>query len=591
MEPLHTTRRDWLIAAAAAPWALGCATPPAADFDRWSEDFAAEAVRRDPLRASALRYFAGAEQAALDRRIAPQTEGPLARAAPLLREGLAQLGRFDGVPLPPARRLAADTLRWSLTTRLRVAPFEDHVFVFNQFWGLHIELVNFLAEQHPLAGPDGVESYLARLALVGPRIDEARARAGAAAARGLRPPRFIAERAREQVAAALAGPPAEDALVAGLARRSANLPGLDAAARAAALRQAEALVADRVRPAFRRLLDWFDTLLPTTGDDAGIWRLPDGEAAYAAFIAQFTTTTLSPREIHEIGLRDVALIEAQMDTLLRRLGHRDGSVGQRMRALAASLQPPAEPDPRPALLARYTAHVRDAQRRAAALFRLMPRAPVEVRREPALTEATAAASYQAPAIDGSRPGVFWIPLPGPNFDVLRMRSLAVHEAVPGHHFQSALVQELPELLRWQRLQVFGGGSASWEGWALYAEQLAIEQGWYEDDPQGLLGALDMQLFRARRLVVDTGLHAFRWTRQQAIDYGFGRAEVERYVAWPGQACSYRVAMLRLLALRDEAREKLGARFTLPDFHDAVLRAGAVPLDVLADAVRRWTAAA
>jgi uncharacterized protein (DUF885 family) len=589
MELARTTRRDWLLAAVATPWAAGCAAPraPAPDFDRWSEDFAAEAVRLSPLRASWLRYFSGAEQAALDRLIEPQAAGPWTRSAPLLREGLAQLARFDTAALPPARRLAADTLRWSLDTRLRGAPFEDHVFVFNQFWGVQVQLVNFLAEQHPLSGPDGVDSFLARLELLGARIDEARERATAAAARGLRPPRFIAERARGQVAAMLAGAPADDPLVAGLARRSAGLAGLDAGRRAAALRGAEDLVARSVRPAFRRLLDWFDALLPATGDDAGLWRFADGEAAYAAFLAQYTTTALTAREIHAIGLRDVAAIEAQMDAVLRRLGRRDGSVAERMRALSASLQPPAEPDPRPALLERYRSHVRDAQQRAAALFRLMPRAPIEVRREPALTEATAAAWYASPAIDGSRPGVFWVSLPGPQYDVLRMRSLAVHEAVPGHHFQFALVQELPGLLRWQRLQVFGGGSASWEGWALYAEQLAIEQGWYADDPHALLGALSSQLFRARRLVVDTGLHAFRWTRQRAIDYGISPAEVERYVAIPGQACSYRVAMLRLLALRDEARSALGTRFTLPDFHDAVLRAGAVPLDVLADAVRRW----
>jgi uncharacterized protein (DUF885 family) len=590
MDLLRPTRRDWLISAAALPWAAGCAAPPASDFDRWSEDFAAEAVRRVPTQASWLRYFSGAEQQALDRRIEPQTQGRWSRSAPLLRNGLVQLARFDRASLPPARRLAADTLGWSLESRLRVAPFEDHVFVFNQFWGVHIDLVNFLAEQHPLSGPEGIDSLLARLALLGPRIDEARERAAAAAARGLRPPRFIAERARGQVVASLAGPAAESALVAGLARRSAGLAGVGAEVRAAAaLRDAEALVERSVRPAFRRLLDWLDRLLPSTGDDAGLWRLPDGEAAYAAFLGQFTTTSLSAREIHEIGLRDAAAIEARMDAVLRSLGLRDGSVAQRMRALSDRLQPPADPDPRPALLARYTAYVRDAQQRAAPLFRLMPRAPVEVRREPTLTEATAAASYSSPAIDGSRPGVFWVPLPGPRFDVLRMRSLAVHEAVPGHHFQSALVQELPGLLRWQRLQVFGGGSASWEGWALYAEQLAIDEGWYDDDPHGLLGALDSQLFRARRLVVDTGLHAFRWTRQQAIGYGFSPAEVERYVAIPGQACSYRVAMLRLLSLREEARRARGARFALPEFHDAVLGVGAVPLDVLADAVRRWAA--
>ena len=177
------------------------------------------------------------------------------------------------------------------------------------------------------------------------------------------------------------------------------------------------------------------------------------------------------------------------------------------------LQPPADPDPRPALLANYAAYVREAQERARPLFGRVPRAPVEVRRVSPLIERTAAASYTAPAPDGSMPGIFWVPLPGPRYAMLGMKSLAVHEAVPGHHFQFALLGEDRALPRWAQRTVFSGGSANWEGWALYAEALAIEQGWYADDPHALLGALDSQLFRARRLVVDTGLHALRWTRQ------------------------------------------------------------------------------
>jgi uncharacterized protein (DUF885 family) len=261
-----------------------------------------------------------------------------------------------------------------------------------------------------------------------------------------------------------------------------------------------------------------------------------------------------------------------------------------MKALRAELQPPAEPDPRPALLAKFTAYVVDNQKRSQALFNLQPKAPVEVRREPPLTEKTAAAHYSAPAPDGSRPGVFWAPLPGPTFNIPAMRSLTVHEAVPGHHFQIALQQEQAELPLWRQRRIFGGGSANSEGWGLYAERLAIENGWYADEPQALLGALDSQLFRARRLVVDTGLHAKKWTREQAIAYGIGAQEVERYVAMPGQACAYMVGMLHILSLRDEAQKALGPKFELKGFHDVVLKAGSVPLDVLSDIVRGWVRA-
>ena len=597
MRAWRPTRRELVACAGGGVlpgWLAGCASAPseqAVDFDAWAERVAADWIRLYPESATRLQYFVGAEQAALDRRLTPQTQGPWAIGAPLLRTAMAHLERFEPSVLTPRQRLQAGTLRWSFQMRLEGVPYEDHRFVFSQVGGVHVTLVYVLTEFHPLRRADDVDAYRARLDELGPRIDEARGRAAAAATRGLLPPRFIAERARGQVAQFLAAPAADNPLVTALARRAARISGYGEVPLGTAVRQAEALVESRVRPAFLRLQHWLDALLPLTGADAGLWRLPDGEAAYAAALAQYTTTTLGAREIHAIGLREVARLESEMDRVLRSLGRRDGSVAERFRLLEAELQPPAEPDPRPALLAMYAAYVREAQERATPLFGRVPRAPVEVRRMPQLTERTSAASYSTPAPDGSMPGIFWVPLPGPRYAMLRMKSLAVHEAVPGHHFQLALLQEDRSLPRWARYVVFSGGSASSEGWALYAESLAIEHDWYADDPHALLGALESQLFRARRLVVDTGLHALRWTRSQAIDYGISAAEVERYVAIPGQACAYMIGMLRLRGLRDEAQRALGPRFSLPAFHDAVLGAGSVPLDVLGEVVRAWIAQA
>jgi uncharacterized protein (DUF885 family) len=223
-------------------------------------------------------------------------------------------------------------------------------------------------------------------------------------------------------------------------------------------------------------------------------------------------------------------------------------------------------------------------KRAEPLFDLRPVAPCIVKRVPVFTEKNSSAHYTVPAKDGTRPGTFWAPLPGPVFRILYMRTLTYHEAIPGHHFQLALQQEMADLPRFRRDGVFGFISAHGEGWALYAEQLASEFGWYEGDPKGLIGQLEAELFRARRLVVDTGLHAMGWTRQQAIDYGLLASEVERYVAMPGQACSYKIGMLRILELREKARQALGDRFELKKFHNAVLRAGNVPLAVLENVV-------
>ncbi len=579
-------------AAIAVPGAVHAQTTPALaapSFDTWAEAFAADWMRLSPERATFSQYFGGAEQAALDRQLTPQTPEQRRRQHDLAQAGLVRLTAFDAGGLTPGQRTDAATMRWSLQRTLAGEPFEDHGFVFNQFGGLQIRLVSLFSEAQPLRQPADLGAFVERLAQVDLRVDEAIVRARGAAAKGLLPPRFILERARTQVQDFLAPAAAQNLFVTALAQRSALIDGLPAADRERAVADATRLVEQRIRPAWQRVLDLMNELHPRTTSDAGLWRLPEGAAAYAQALASATTTTLTAEQIHAIGLREVARIEGEMDALLKTLGRSTGSVEERMTALRAELQPPAEPDPRPALIERFKAIVADNQRRSQTLFNLQPRAPVDVRREPPLTEKTAAAHYSAPAPDGSRPGVFWAPLPGPIFNVPGMRSLAVHEAVPGHHFQIALQQEQVALPRWRQRQVFGGGSAHAEGWALYAERLAIDNGWYEGDPQQWLGALDAQLFRARRLVVDTGLHAKRWTREQAIAYGIGAQEVERYVANPGQACAYMIGMLRLLELRGEAQQTLGKRFDAKVFHDVVLKTGSVPLDVMGEVVHRWAA--
>ena len=326
--------------------------------------------------------------------------------------------------------------------------------------------------------------------------------------------------------------------------------------------------------------------LPLTTDDAGVWRLPDGDKLYAARLRANTTTELTPAEIHAIGLKQVARIEGEMDGLLRQLGYAEGTIEQRFRKMDADRQPTGAA-PQGELLDRYTAYLGDAEARARLIFDVMPKASVEVRREPALTEPTAAAHYTTPAPDGSQPGVFWAPLAGPTYEIADMRTLVHHEAIPGHHFQLAIQMEARDLPYFRRRQAFSAGSAYVEGWALYAEQLAVENGWYDGDPVGHLGQLYGALFRARRLVVDTGLHAMKWTRQQAIDYGITPQEVDRYVTWPGQACAYMLGRLRIEALREKARQQLGDRFEIKQFHNVVLLTGDVPLTVLEQVVDDW----
>jgi uncharacterized protein (DUF885 family) len=574
-------------AAANAATAQAQAVKPNKAFDTWSDRFAEDWVRQNPQLATSTQYFSGAEQGKLDRLLTPLTAAQRKKMVDLAKTGVARLDKFLAGPLSEEQRTSAAVMRWSLANTVASEPFEDYGFIFNQFSGVQVSLVNFMTNTHPMRRAADADSYLARLDQVSTRLDEALARAKAASVRGLVPPRFILERAQHQVDLFLKPEAAKNVLVTSFDERSAKLADLAPAARARDLAEATRIVDTKIRPAYLRIQAFMAELHPRTGDVAGITRLPNGAAAYQQAIKTYTSTSMTAEQIHETGLRQVARIEAEMDRHLRALGYLDGNVEARMAKLDATFQPKGEGDPRPELLQKYAAMVADAERRSSAVFRLVPRAPVEVRREPPLTEASAAAHYSLPAPDGSRPGIFWVPMRGPKFDMIRMRSLSYHEAVPGHHFQLAIQQEQTGLPKFRAQRIFGGGSAHSEGWALYAERLAVEQGWYEGDVPGLLGALGSELFRARRLVVDTGLHTKGWTREQAIDYGIGAQEVERYVAWPGQANAYMIGMLRIIDLRDKAQRELGDKFSLPAFHDVVLKNGSVPLDVLGEVIDRW----
>jgi uncharacterized protein (DUF885 family) len=597
--------RIFVCAVLLATVATGCGrTAPstneeasAASFDAWSDTFTQDWLRDNPQAATRTQYFSGDEQNALDRQLSLVGEwgiiygaGTASKRAALARRGLDELQRIPAGSMTSQQRTSAALMRWALEDTVASAEFATHSYVFDQFNGLHLDLVNHLTQSHPVRQRRDIENYIARLAAVAPLIDQGLVEARAAVAAGIVAPRFILERTIEQIDGFLRAAPRSNVYVSTLAERIGTLGEKIAPAdRDTFVAAAEKTTAEAVIPAYRRVRDFLAEQLPKATDDAGVWRMPRGDAFYAQALRTFTTTSLTADEIHAIGLREVARLEGEMDTILRQLGYTSGTVNARYAQLEAALQPKGTADPRPGILADNEKWVRDAEQRAALLFDLRPKAPVVVQREPAFSEKTAAAHYSTPAPDGSRPGVFFLPLPGPPYSILRRRSLVYHEAVPGHHFQLALQQEMTDLPRFRSRGVIGAGSAFVEGWALYAERLADENGWYEGDPHGRLGYLNSMLFRARRLVVDTGIHAKRWTRQQAIDYGINAQEVERYVVWPGQACAYMIGQLRIAELRDKARAGLGARFQIKEFHNLVLRTGDVPLDVLGREVDAWVA--
>jgi uncharacterized protein (DUF885 family) len=544
------------------------------------DDFSAEWMRRRPHQATATRYFTGAEQDRLDRQLTPETAEWRRDAVEQARRGLKDLATFDGTRMTDAERVSADVMRWQLQIIVDGEPFSDYDFPLDQFDGANVRIPNLMTVVHPVRTEQDARNYVARLREIDDRLAEATEEAARRAAKGIRPPRFILRSTISQMREFVGSPAGQNPLVATFVERMNGVQTLTPAARQQLSDDATKVVDGEVYPAWRKAIALLESQLAVASDEAGLWRYKDGAAAYAHKLKQFTTTTMTAAEIHELGLREVSRIEGEMDAILRKLGRTTGSVKERMQRLQSDLSYPITDEGRARIMADIDAMIRDADRRAAALFDLRPKAPVIAQPYPRFRWPSAAASYTAPPLDGSRPGIFQMPLRPESMTKASLRTLVYHETIPGHHFHSGFGVENPQLPKFRQVRALGGISAIGEGWALYAERMVAQEGWYEGDLEGLLGQLDDELFRARRLVVDTGLHAMRWTRQQAIDYGIEASEVERYVVNPGQACSYKIGQLEIFRLRDKARKALGERFSIKDFHNIVLSAGTVPLTIL-----------
>jgi len=583
-----------LICAISATLLLARLMPaPERTIDDFFSTFTDEWMRFHTDEAASARYFSGAEQDAFERQIEPQTLQQRDAERRLIRKGLNELRSFDRSKMTDAQRLSADIIAWDLDNRVQGEPFQDYQFPLMQSYGAQAYLPALLTVRHPVATERDAENYVARLSQVAPRMEEVIVEARRLIGEKLGPPRFILQAAIAQIDVFLSTPAEQNPLVASFAERMQRVKKISTPKQAELRAEAEKITAERVYPAWRKAKALLEAEVPKASDDAGLWRLPSGVEAYSYGLRQYTTTKITGEEIHQTGLRMVAEIEERMDGLLRQLGRTEGSVRARMDKLRDDQATfPATSEGRAEYEAAIERTIGDAAKRAALLFERVPKAAVVARPYPEFM-GPKAPSYSRPAPDGSRPGTFQFPVFGVPLTLFGLRTTAYHEAIPGHHFQIALQMEDTTLPRFRKYGVFGGNSAYGEGWGLYAEQLAAESGWYEGDPVGLLGQLDAAIFRARRLVVDTGIHAKHWTRQQAIDYlgpnpaGSPVAEVQRYVVRPGQACSYMVGEVKIVELRERAKRELGTKFSLKEFHNVVLGTGAVPLDILQQQIDHW----
>jgi uncharacterized protein (DUF885 family) len=455
-----------------------------------------------------------------------------------------------------------------------------------------------MVQIHPIGDRRDVRNYISRLNAFERKFEGLLAGLRLRESKGIVPPKFVIERVLVEMRAFIAMPARENILYTNLRTKMARLAGLSASERVQLLSDAQSAIDNRVYPAYRRLIGFLERLQPQVTEDYGVWKLPDGDRYYDYLIRSHTTTTLDAEQVHNIGLAEVARIEKELDAVLKSQGFPQGTIAERMTRLNADSRPQYSNDDvgRAACLADYQRYINQIIRGLEQDFAAPPRLAIKVERVPQFKEKTAPAAYaDTGSLDGSRPGVFYVNLRDMR-DVWKyqMRTLAYHEAVPGHQLQGVIAQELAGVPTFRKILPF---SAYDEGWAVYAERLGWEMG-YENDPLDNLGRLQAEMFRAARLVVDTGIHRKHWTRQQAIEYlqektGMSTnevvSEVERYFVIPGQALAYKIGMLRILELRSRAQAKLGAAFDIRQFHAVVLGSGSLPMGILEKQVDTWIA--
>ena len=475
--------------------------------------------------------------------------------------------------------------------------FRYHSYPVNQISGLQISIPRFLDTFHRVNTEEDAEHYISRLSTIDTKMDQAMEGLLIREEMGIIPPTFVIEKSLEVMRNFVDQPVQENVLYVSFKDKLSDSEEIGDERATDLLARAEQEIQNSVYPAYRGYIDYFDALKAKSTRDAGVWKFPDGEAFYDYMLSVNTTTDMTADEIHRIGLSEVNRIQSEMMDIFESEGY-ETSVGftELMDQLASEerFYYPDTDQGREQILADYATIIEEIDAGLEDAFASRPKAPVEVRRVPEFSEKSASgAYYTGPSMDGSRPGIFYANL----YDIKAtpkygMRTLAYHEAVPGHHYQIATQRELEGVPMFRKQTGFTPYS---EGWALYAERVAWEMG-FQDDPYDNLGRLQAELFRAVRLVVDTGIHAKRWTREEAIDYMIANtgiaetdveSEIERYIVWPGQATAYKVGMMEILRLREEAREIMDDAFDIRQFHDVVLKNGPVPLTLLRELVIDW----
>ncbi len=572
----------------------------AANLNALMDAFFQENLRQNPEGATQLGLDTG-PNADLKSKLRDESAAGIAASKALNADQLRRLKTIDPGALAGMDRVNYDTVLYTRESAAAIAAFDfggtsfgPSPYVVSQLTGAYQSVPDFLDTKHKIANAADADAYLSRLEAFAQELDDNTDRMRHDSGLGVVPPDFLLDTALAQMAATRTTAD-QSLLVTSIARR-AREKGLDASYAT----KAAAIYNDKIGPALDRQIAETKKLRAGATHDAGLWKIKDGEAFYAAALRSATTTAKTPDEVHQLGLDQAVDISARLDKLLRAQGMTEGTVGQRIEALykdPKSLYPDTD-EGKAQAIAYCNDRLNAIRPRLPTVFKRLPPYSFEVRRVPPATEPGAASAFsQGPALDGSRPGIVYFNLhDSAEWPKWALSTTVFHEGLPGHQLEGGLALSNKNLPLIRKTIGFSGYA---EGWALYAEQLSDEIGMYDDDPLGRIGYLKFQLFRANRCVVDTGIQHMKWTREQAIQYfvdhdgdapGFATREVERYCATPGQACSYKIGHTVFIKGRERAIAALGPRYNIKDFHEAVLNCGRVPLDVLDGVMDRYIAA-
>lgn len=496
---------------------------------------------------------------------------------------------FEPAALNASNALSYRLFEYQAERGQRAFPFRNNGYIFDQMNGAQSRLPAFLINIHRVNTVEDAFAYVSRISEMGPLLDALTAQSRERAENGVMPPKWVYPYVISDIENLIDGADG-NAILADFDAKIQKLE-VDDTIRAGLFGGAKDAWWDTAVPAYQRLLAEMKRQQAIAPTDDGVWRFKDGADYYAERLQNYTTTNLTADEIHQIGLDNVARIHGEMRKIMDEVGF-EGSLQDFFKYVRTSDE--FYFDTREAYLAEANAKISAMEAKLPEYFNTLPKAPLVVKPVEAFREKSAGkAFYQSPAPDGSRPGTYYVNLYNlKDMSKNELEALAYHEALPGHHLQRAIQTELGELPPFRR---FGGVTAYIEGWGLYSEELGKDMGFYTD-PYSDFGRLGMELWRACRLVVDTGIHHKRWSREEAIQYltdntpnpdGDIRKAIERYIVYPGQATAYMIGKLKIMELRDRARTRLGPRFTYGDFHDVILRAGPVPLTILEERVDNW----